>query len=293
MSIHSCPITRRIFLPALLGLLAAPALAGVQHYQARLHEARWETRLEQMVCILSHEIPHYGRVEFRRRGRDELVFTVHAERGPLLQTEAQLSSDPTDWKHQVASRELDPLAAVLGRQPFQIEGARARRLFTELEQGMAPTLQYRDWSDGLDQVTVRISPVFFRTAQREFMDCVGDPSHFGMAEGGPTRVYFAFDSAALTPLGREVLEQTVRHLGQQRRGLVLVEGHASSEGGAGYNLSLSRQRAITVRNFLMQRGIPRERFEVRFLGASRPIADNDTEAGRIRNRRVELRATAG
>jgi outer membrane protein OmpA-like peptidoglycan-associated protein len=281
-----------IFLPVLSGLLAAPALAGLQQYQARLHEARWEAGLEEMVCVLRHEIPHYGRVEFRRRGRDELVFSVQVRRSPLLHTKVALSSDPTDWQHQVVGRELDPLEASLDAEPLRIDGARARRLFTELEQGMAPTLRYQDWSDGQDQVRVRISQVFFRTAQREFMDCVGDPSHFGMAEGQPTRVYFALDSAEVTPLGREVLEETVRHLRQRPTGLVLVEGHASREGGAEHNLSLSRRRAIMVRNFLMERGIPRARFELRFLGETRPLASNDGEAGRIRNRRVELKAAS-
>jgi outer membrane protein OmpA-like peptidoglycan-associated protein len=279
-------------LSALAGMLAFPALAGIQQYQARLHEARWEVATEGLACVLSHEIPHYGRVEFRRNGANDLVFTVQARRPPLLRTEAELSSDPTDWKHAAVRRELDPLEASLTQEPFRIDGARARRLFTELEQGMAPTLQYQDWSDGLDQVMVRISPVFFRTARREFMDCAGDQSRFGMAEGQPTRVYFVFDSAELTPLGREVLEETVRHLRAQRRGLVLVEGHASSEGGVEYNLSLSRERAIRVRNFLMERGIPRERFELRFLGSSRPLASNDSEAGRTRNRRVELSAAS-
>jgi sodium-type flagellar protein MotY len=241
-----------------------------------------------MFCVLSHEIPRYGRVEFRRHGRDDLVFSVQALRPPRLHTDAELSSDPTDWKHQAARRELDPLDARLDPNPFQLDGARAQRLFTELEQGMAPTLQYQDWFDGQDQVTIRILPVHFRSAQREFMDCVGDPSHFGMAEGGATRVYFALDSADLTPLGREVLEQTARHLRQQGRGLVLVEGHASSEGSAGYNLSLSRTRAIMVRNFLMERGVPRQRFDLRYLGETRPAANNATEAGRMRNRRVEL-----
>jgi outer membrane protein OmpA-like peptidoglycan-associated protein len=284
--------TLRIWLPALACVLAFPALGATQQYQARLHEARWETSMEDMACVLSHEIPHYGRVEFRRRGATDLVFSVHATRSPLLRTEAELSSDPTDWKHAAVRRDLDPLQASLSPEPFRIEGARARRLFTELEQGMAPTLQYQDWSDGLDQVKVQISPVFFRTAQREFMACVGDQSHFGMAEGQPTRVYFALDSAEVTSLGREVLEETVRHLRQQRSGLVLVDGHASSEGGSEYNLSLSRRRAIMVRNFLMERGIPRTRFELRFLGESRPLAGNDTEGGRIRNRRVELSAAS-
>ncbi len=71
---------------------------------------------------------------------------------------------------------------------------------------------------------------------------------------------------------------------------ILVDGHASSEGTEGYNHSLSRKRAIMVRNYLMKRGVPRSRFELRFLGESRPVASNETELGRIQNRRVEVKA---
>ncbi len=289
------PVTFRLNRLQPLLLLAACAagnvVAGAQQYQARLHEARWEASTEGMACVLSHEIPHYGRVEFRRHGRQDLSFSIQAKRPPLLHTEAALSSDPTDWNHTAVLRELDPLQAGLSAVPFRASGARAQRIFTELEQGMMPSLHYQDWFDGLDEVTVHISPLFFRTAQREFLDCVRDYSTYGMGDGGPTRVYFEFDSAKLTGLGRQVLEQAVQYLKQNRSGLVLVEGHASSEGGAGYNLSLSRKRAIIVRNFLMEHGIPRSRFELQFLGETRPIDDNDTETGRIRNRRVELRAS--
>lgn len=275
----------------LAALAAGPATAGARLYEARLHEARWEAGAEGLTCTLSHEIPHYGRVEFRRSGLNDMTLMVRVKRPPLLRTEAELSSDPPDWKHQVAMRELDPLEAGMSAVPFRISGARAQRVFTELQQGMVPSLRYQDWADGLDQVTVKISPVYFRTAGREFLDCQRDFSTFGMKDGGPTRVYFQVDSARLTDLGREVLEQAVRHLKKNRRGLVFVEGHASSEGEAGHNLSLSRKRAIVVRNYLMERGIPRSRFELHFLGETRPIASNATELGRIKNRRVELRSS--
>jgi outer membrane protein OmpA-like peptidoglycan-associated protein len=264
------------------------ATAGVQHFEARIHEATWSAGAEGMSCTLSHEIPHYGRVEFRRQGARDLTFSVHVKRPPLLKTEAELSSDPPAWKHHEVQALLDPMDGSLRSAPFVVQGARARRVMIELEKGMAPTLRYRDWADGMDQVTVAVSPLFFRTAQREFLDCVRDFSRYGLDEGEPSVVYFEFNTARLTALGQQVLDQTVAHLKRQPGRVILVAGHASSEGTEGYNHSLSRKRAIVVRNYLMRQGIPRSRFDLRFFGENRPIASNDTELGRIKNRRVEI-----
>ncbi len=278
-----------IALTAPLLLASADLSAGVQRHEARIHQAGWSASAEGMSCLLRHEIPGYGRVEFRRHGAKDLAFSVMVKRPPLLRTEAELSSDPPGWKHDAALRELDPIDAKLSSYPFTVKGAAARRVFAELENGMAPSLRYQDWADGLDQVEVSISPLFFRPAQREFLECIRDFSSFGMAEGKPTRVYFELNSARLTELGREVLEQAVQFLKKNRGTAIMVDGHASSEGGAGYNQSLSRKRAIIVRNYLMKRGVRRDRFILNFFGDTKPIASNETELGRIKNRRVELR----
>lgn len=71
-----------------------------------------------------------------------------------------------------------------------------------------------------------------------------------------------------------------------------VEGHTDASGNAGRNLLLSRSRAQSVREYLARRGIARSRLSVRGYGALRPIATNDTPAGRAENRRVELRRLA-
>lgn len=70
---------------------------------------------------------------------------------------------------------------------------------------------------------------------------------------------------------------------------VIIVGHTDSEGSESYNQNLSETRAQAVADYLNTRqGISKTRLLVRGLGESRPIAPNDSEEGRSKNRRVEF-----
>jgi outer membrane protein OmpA-like peptidoglycan-associated protein len=71
--------------------------------------------------------------------------------------------------------------------------------------------------------------------------------------------------------------------------LIRVEGHTDSVGSDTYNQDLSERRAGNVRNLLVQRGIDYNKMEVIGYGESMPVANNQTEAGRQMNRRVEIK----
>ena len=67
-----------------------------------------------------------------------------------------------------------------------------------------------------------------------------------------------------------------------------IHGYASSEGGTSYNLGLSARRAKKVEQFLLSKGVSSNSLIMRFSGEDFPIASNDSEAGRSKNRRVEF-----
>ncbi len=67
-----------------------------------------------------------------------------------------------------------------------------------------------------------------------------------------------------------------------------IEGHTDSTGSYGYNMSLSEARASSVRDFLFEQGIKGDRMTVEGYGPDRPIADNTSNEGRAKNRRVEI-----
>jgi OOP family OmpA-OmpF porin len=102
-------------------------------------------------------------------------------------------------------------------------------------------------------------------------------------------VFFEFDEAILLPVSEETLNRVAQSLIDWPEVRVEVAGHTDSEGPDEYNEDLSRRRAGAVRDHLMARGVASDRLQVRGYGESRPIADNRTQAGRARNRRVELR----
>jgi outer membrane protein OmpA-like peptidoglycan-associated protein len=102
----------------------------------------------------------------------------------------------------------------------------------------------------------------------------------------PSDLSFAVGRADLNPSLRPVLEQFAAGLDQTT--LVLIVGHTDSTGSDAINNPLSLQRAQTVRDFLATRGVPAGRMEVAGRGPREPVADNSTDAGRAKNRRVEI-----
>ena len=104
----------------------------------------------------------------------------------------------------------------------------------------------------------------------------------------PADVSFDVGRADIKPELRKVLEQFAQGLQDQPTAHVRIVGHADSSGSDEANNKISLQRAISVRDYLADRGVSPNRIETFGRGSREPIASNDTEAGRARNRRVEL-----
>jgi outer membrane protein OmpA-like peptidoglycan-associated protein len=99
-----------------------------------------------------------------------------------------------------------------------------------------------------------------------------------------------FDTAKYTlkPGAREKLAKIAGILLAHPTLGLQVEGHTDSVGGDEYNQRLSEQRAGSVRDYLVQQGIPVNHVTAMGFGKTQPVADNATAAGRQQNRRVEL-----
>lgn len=105
------------------------------------------------------------------------------------------------------------------------------------------------------------------------------------------RIQFEFDSSRIMLESYPTLDAIASILLRYPKVKVMVRAHTCTIGGARYNLDLSYRRAKSVKEFLVKRGVPPPSIRFRGLGFSEPIADNETEEGRVQNRRVEFRLT--
>ncbi|RPH98467.1 MAG: OmpA family protein [Lysobacterales bacterium] len=101
-------------------------------------------------------------------------------------------------------------------------------------------------------------------------------------------VLFTTGSAELQGGASDRLNKLINFLNEYPERLVLIEGHTDSMGTSEYNQGLSQRRSESVKYYLTQQGIATQRLSTSGMGENQPIASNDSAAGRLQNRRVEI-----
>ncbi|GAB3718369.1 OmpA family protein [Spirosoma flavus] len=101
-------------------------------------------------------------------------------------------------------------------------------------------------------------------------------------------ILFDVDSYALKSETRKQLTDFASTLNKEKDTDIRIEGHADATGSEAHNLELSRKRANSVAEFLETQGIKASRVDEKGYGEAQPVADNATEAGRRKNRRVDI-----
>jgi putative exosortase-associated protein (TIGR04073 family) len=109
----------------------------------------------------------------------------------------------------------------------------------------------------------------------------------------PRDLLFGFDSSTLSGGAKARLQKVAKVLRSAPEAPVVVAGYTDSTGDAAYNQKLSKKRAKAVRDYFVGQEIAAGRIETAGYGDARPVAGNDTLAGRRSNRRVEIELRAG
>ncbi|HEX6996675.1 MAG TPA: OmpA family protein [Gammaproteobacteria bacterium] len=172
----------------------------------------------------------------------------------------------------------------LGRRVIEREVVR-ERVVTERVEVPAPAEITDSDNDGVPDQTDRC-PGTLEGLATDNRGCAAQSGSQTLRLEGVT---FEFNSARLTPEATATLRAVAEALRGEPDLRAEIAGHTDSSGADEYNLRLSQQRADAVLTFLANEGIDRTRLVARGYGETQPVADNSTEAGRARNRRVEFR----
>ena len=101
-------------------------------------------------------------------------------------------------------------------------------------------------------------------------------------------VYFGFDSAVVPQGELGKIDAVAQHLTDKADRVVVIEGNCDERGSHEYNMSLGENRALIVRNYLVQGGIAADRIQTRSYGAEKPAVEGHDESAYAKNRRGEF-----
>ena len=107
------------------------------------------------------------------------------------------------------------------------------------------------------------------------------------------RVFFAFDSSAISPDSAEILDTQVKWLKKHEKVNVIVQGYCDERGTREYNLALGERRANAVKQYLVSHGIAADRISTISYGKERPAVLGNNEAAWAQNRRAVTVFKAG
>ncbi|TMN98376.1 OmpA family protein [Pseudoalteromonas sp. S558] len=104
----------------------------------------------------------------------------------------------------------------------------------------------------------------------------------------PSNITFATDQSYISSGFNDTLNAIANVMNKYEKTYLSVEGHTDSTGKDSYNMNLSRERAQSVKDYLVNQQIMAARISTKGYGETRPIATNDSANGRAQNRRVEI-----
>jgi OOP family OmpA-OmpF porin len=102
-------------------------------------------------------------------------------------------------------------------------------------------------------------------------------------------IFFDVDKYELKEKSVTELKKILRFLNENPSVRIEISGHTDNTGSAAYNVQLSEKRAQSVNNYLVSQGISQSRLTPKGYGSQQPIASNDTEEGRQKNRRIQFK----
>ena len=267
-------------------LLVLPLSAqALMVYVAGIEESRWQVQASPVRCELRHEIPRYGEGRFVYSAGGELAFEISVFDPSVRDGVASMSSLPPFWKPGT-QKELGQLSLSRGKLPFYVGRDLAQRMLYELDAGMLPTLQYRDWADQQDDVMVSLSSANFHEKLPGFQRCISQLLSYGAADLKDVIVEFGDNQYALTDEAKQQIGDLALYVAHDKKIRLELRGHTDSVGTKAYNKMLSERRVSAVEKYLLASGVASNQIKLLGLGADYPSASNQTEEGRSMNRRV-------
>lgn len=244
-----------------------------------------------MLLLLAACVSHYSPALQRAQAKLAAVqqmpeVTEYAPRA-LAQAESALGKAEQAQAEDADAGQINHLA-YLSEVRAEIARNEARRVKAERKLDLAQQVKQSEKPEAQPQQPGHEAQL--RRLQQELSELRPRTTEQGIAFT-LDETQFDFDSSNLKPQADYLLAKLVNFLLLHPSYRAAIGGHTDSQGAQTHNRMLSVERARAVEAALMRNGVAPARLTVRGYGGSQPVASNETEAGRSRNRRVEITLT--
>jgi outer membrane protein OmpA-like peptidoglycan-associated protein len=229
-------------------------------------------------------VEHYAYVAKRRTeaaieagkvvAGDEAVAAAAAERQRIMMQVREREAEEMQKRALASAAEADAARKRAEEQQQQAVAAR-KQAEEQLARAQAANASALAADERAKRLAAQLEEMKAKPTERGMVLTLGD-------------VLFDTGRTDLKPGAIGTLEKLAAFLTENPERKAMIEGHTDSVGAAAYNQLLSEQRALAVKNALANLGIAGERISAVGMGPSKPVASNETAAGRQQNRRVEI-----
>ncbi len=257
-------------------------------FQTRMERAEWKVEGDQFECRLTQPVADFGSGEFVRRAGEQVTFRLKVRERWLGPGSATLLAAAAPWQAGRGDINLGPLNVGSGEVPFNSSQEQGSRLLTGLMEGRSPLVRHRTLQGG-DSLEVRLLPVRFNQAYTDYLKCTAGLLPVNFDQIRQTQIGFPGGGSVLDPLGQAKLDIILEFIkADPSVNRIQLDGHSDNSGNRLTNRDTSRRRALAVEEYLKANGVPAEQILVRFHGERYPLAPNNSEANRAKNRRVTM-----
>jgi OmpA-OmpF porin, OOP family len=195
---------------------------------------------------------------------------------------ALLMGTVTNFKNKPLSRETIMLVDDKTKKEYKVNTDENGKFKVLVPVDVTYNLKYRNFNMDVDYSKMPVPAD--KEAVYEVQIQIEPPTNFVIEN-----VYFDTGKSSLKPTSNKALNDLAEFLKLKRTMIIEIQGHTDNVGSPESNLKLSQERAEEVRKFLLTKGIEAERVLAKGYGDSMPIANNDSDTGKSKNRRTSLK----
>ena len=264
--------------------------SALTRYESTIEESKWSLSGDIFACTLEHPIPHFGVGEFIKEAGEPMKFVLQPHNEKMGPGQVYIISQAPSWVPGISPETLEVMPYPGYGLTVEVGGQVAEQMLTSLDRGRHPVVTGSAWENGRESVEVALSNINFNPAYDEFRRCMASLLPVNFDQIARTAALFPSNGTELTERIKRRLDLVAIYVAADPTiEYLYIYGNTDVVGSRLDNRELSKTRAEKVTAYLLQKGIPPEKIVSRYHGERYPAADNRTNDGRERNRRVTIR----